>query len=225
MKYFLDTEFIDDGVTIDLISIGIIAEDGREFYYINEEFDPTKASQWVVDNVLSKLPKGPLGLNMERKAQFYNFFNSLFNKKNKCWVPSTLKIIYPYCSHQQQQDAMLWIPKKEIAERLKAFIGDDKQPEFWGAWAAYDWVVFCQLFGTMMDFPEGYPYYCNDIIQWLNQLELPREFLPSSPSDEHNALADARWVRDSYNLLKLVNNTKFNNEAYESDWEVEILNK
>jgi hypothetical protein len=207
-KYFLDTEFIEDGVTIDLISIGIIAEDGREFYYINEEFDPTKASQWVVDNVLSKLPKGPLGLKMKRKAEFYNFFNSLFNRKNKCWVPPTLKTIYPYCSHQQQQDAMLWIPKKEIANRIKDFIGDDKQPEFWAAWASYDWVVFCQLFGTMMDLPESYPYYCNDIIQCLNNLKLSREYLPPSPSDEHHALADAKWVKDSYYKIESYINYK-----------------
>ncbi len=30
MRYFLDTEFYEDGKTIDLISIGIVAEDGRE---------------------------------------------------------------------------------------------------------------------------------------------------------------------------------------------------
>jgi hypothetical protein len=30
MRYWLDTEFIEDGKTIDLISIGIVAEDGRE---------------------------------------------------------------------------------------------------------------------------------------------------------------------------------------------------
>lgn len=30
MRYFLDCEFIEDGRTIDLISIGIVAEDGRE---------------------------------------------------------------------------------------------------------------------------------------------------------------------------------------------------
>jgi hypothetical protein len=29
MKYYYDTEFIEDGRTIDLISIGIVAEDGR----------------------------------------------------------------------------------------------------------------------------------------------------------------------------------------------------
>ena len=32
MKFWFDTEFIEDGKTIDLISIGIVAEDGRTFY-------------------------------------------------------------------------------------------------------------------------------------------------------------------------------------------------
>ena len=56
MKYFYDTEFIEDGKTIDLISIGIVCEDGREYYAISREFKKRKASQWVKDNVLDKLP-------------------------------------------------------------------------------------------------------------------------------------------------------------------------
>ena len=39
MKYFIDTEFVDDGKTIDLISIGIVAEDGRELYVESADFD------------------------------------------------------------------------------------------------------------------------------------------------------------------------------------------
>lgn len=35
MKFFYDTEFIEDGKTIDLISIGIVAEDGLEYYAVN----------------------------------------------------------------------------------------------------------------------------------------------------------------------------------------------
>lgn len=31
MRYFYDTEFIEDGHTIELISIGVVAEDGREY--------------------------------------------------------------------------------------------------------------------------------------------------------------------------------------------------
>lgn len=56
MRYFYDTEFIDDGRTIDLISIGVAAEDGREYYAVSTEFDPDRAGPWVRKHVLPKLP-------------------------------------------------------------------------------------------------------------------------------------------------------------------------
>lgn len=51
MKYFLDTEFIEAPGHLDLISIGIVAEDGRTFYAESADVDWTRASQWVLDNV------------------------------------------------------------------------------------------------------------------------------------------------------------------------------
>jgi len=56
MRYFYDTEFIDDGRTIELISIGVIAEDGREYYAVSTEFNPDLAGPWVRKHVLPKLP-------------------------------------------------------------------------------------------------------------------------------------------------------------------------
>ena len=55
-RYFYDCEFIEDGVTIDLVSIGVVDENGREFYAVSTEFDPAKAIPWVRNNVLDKLP-------------------------------------------------------------------------------------------------------------------------------------------------------------------------
>jgi hypothetical protein len=57
-RFFYDTEFIEDGTTIDLVSIGVVDTEGREFYAISTQFDPTKAIPWVRRNVLDKLP-GP----------------------------------------------------------------------------------------------------------------------------------------------------------------------
>jgi 3'-5' exoribonuclease Rv2179c-like domain len=54
--YFYDCEFIEDGVTIDLVSIGVVDEYGREFYAVSTEFDPGKAIPWVRENVLKLLP-------------------------------------------------------------------------------------------------------------------------------------------------------------------------
>ena len=56
MRYFYDCEFIEDGHTIELVSIGVVAEDGREFYAVSTEFDPARAIPWVRRHVLSKLP-------------------------------------------------------------------------------------------------------------------------------------------------------------------------
>src|ERR1700722_11386002 len=56
VRYFYDTEFIDDGHTIELISIGVVAEDGREYYAVSTEFNPERAGGWVRANVLPKLP-------------------------------------------------------------------------------------------------------------------------------------------------------------------------
>ena len=38
------------------MSIGVVGEDGREFYAVSTEFDPTRAGAWVRSNVLPKLP-------------------------------------------------------------------------------------------------------------------------------------------------------------------------
>ena len=55
-RYFYDCEFIEDGRTIELVSIGVIAQDGREFYAVSTEFNPDRAAPWVRRHVLTKLP-------------------------------------------------------------------------------------------------------------------------------------------------------------------------
>jgi hypothetical protein len=56
VRFFYDCEFIEDGRTIDLISIGVVDEDGAEYYAVSTEFDPGAAGPWVRQNVLPKLP-------------------------------------------------------------------------------------------------------------------------------------------------------------------------
>jgi hypothetical protein len=169
MKYFYDTEFIEDGTTIDLISIGVVADNGREFYAISTEFNPKKASQWVKDNVLVHLP--------ERNVNLTD----------------------PFVSPRIKEESQAWMSCAEIMKRLFHFIGDDK-PEFWGYYSAYDHVALCQLFGTMMDLPKGWPMYTRDLKQWCDALGNPK--LPEQGKGEHHALADAKWNRAVYFFLE-----------------------
>lgn len=149
MRYWFDTEFIEDGKTIDLLSIGIVAEDGREYYAEIAEADHSRASQWVKDNVIVHL-KG---------------------------------------------DAK---PRRQVAEEIVAFVGE--HPEFWAYYADYDWVALCQLFGTMMDLPEGWPMYCRDLQQRRDE-QGGGVKLPEQSSTEHHALADAKWTKDAWEWL------------------------
>lgn len=56
LRYFLDTEFYEDGSTIDLISIGVACSDGREFYAASRNARLDRVSPWLRENVLPNLP-------------------------------------------------------------------------------------------------------------------------------------------------------------------------
>jgi 3' exoribonuclease, RNase T-like len=59
IKYFYDTEFMEDGKTIELLSIGVVCEDGREYYAVVRDADRSHANEWVKAFVLPHLG-GPL---------------------------------------------------------------------------------------------------------------------------------------------------------------------
>lgn len=96
-------------------------------------------------------------------------------------------------------------------------------PKFYGYYSDYDWVVFCQLFGQMMDLPTGFPMYCRDLQFMKEQLQekisdIPIEVWTGYPAqtNEHNALCDAQWNKELF---------KFLNKA-EDDWnETTLKNK
>ena len=174
MRYFLDTELVDTGYSIDLISLALVAEDGREFYALNVNCKWELASPWLWENVLIYLPPKPTE--------------------------------YEYGPLHQKQG---WLRHHEIAGRVYTFLGgerdqhrlqvDGETPDFWGYYAAYDWVAFCQLYGRMIDLPSGLPRHCNDLKQWCNQLGNPS--LPDKPKARHYALADARWNKQAWEFL------------------------
>ena len=55
MKIFFDTEFTGLHQKTTLISIGMVAEDGREFYCELNDYDQTQIDDWLQDNVIVNL--------------------------------------------------------------------------------------------------------------------------------------------------------------------------
>jgi hypothetical protein len=189
MKYWLDTEFIEDGKTIDLISIGVVAEDGRELYLLNVDCDWTKASQWVKDNVLASLPSKPsdFEFNEEHSAIGWVRHSNIGAMVHE-FVGGTVETVdIETDGSTGRSKIVLLIPESQ------------PKPEFWAYYADYDWVALCQCFGTMMDLPKGFPMYCRDIKQWCDMLGNPK--LPEQGKGEHNALEDARHNRVMWESL------------------------
>jgi hypothetical protein len=56
VRVFYDAEFATTAPTVELVSLGAVAEDGREFYAVSTEFDAAGAHPWVKENVLPQLP-------------------------------------------------------------------------------------------------------------------------------------------------------------------------
>jgi hypothetical protein len=173
-RYFVDTEFIEDGNTIDLLSLGIVAEDGRDNYWQSIECHRDRANDWVKANVLPQLEH--IGCGRDKTSTFYS----------PCGGPDI-----PSCS---------WRPRWAIVSELLHFCDAEQHgpPEFWGYYADYDWVAICQLFGRMIDLPKTWPMYCRDIKQWCDELGNPK--LPPQ-TGEHHALADAQWNRAAWQFL------------------------
>jgi len=89
-----------------------------------------------------------------------------------------------------------------IAEQLKYVLLENGKPELWAYFSDYDWVAFCQLYGRMIDLPEGFPMFCRDLKQLMDEYGVKRDDLPAQRGAAHDALADAEWNRESYLWIK-----------------------
>lgn len=178
MRYFYDCEFLEDGHKIDLISIGIVADDGREYYAVNHDADWDRISRhhWLCSNVVPSLPlrdkpKRPSGLS---NRTLFSIDTSDVRVKPK------------------------WVIANEVREFLLAANPqqDAGQVELWAHYGAYDHVALCQLWGSMTRLPKGIPMFTHDIMQAAAGRELPEQ-----PGGAHNALEDARHVRAMWEHL------------------------
>lgn len=157
-RIYFDTEFLENGRTIDLLSIGLVDDRGRTFYAIDAECDIDQANDWVRAHVLPLLhtPDGPS------------------------------------------------LPRAALRQAVLDFCGAQGPLEFWAYNGAFDWVVLCQLFGSMRTFPDQWPTYCMDIKQWRDHLRGtgPRPALPKQTTPVHHALNDALWVKEAWHALE-----------------------
>ena len=173
--YCYDTEFLEDGKTIELISIGIVSNDGREYYAVNSDMDVDRIRKdsWLLENVWKHLP-----LRGYRSHLVTVGCGNEIRTKDAGILDTKDVRVKPK-----------WVIANEVRDFLLAGSGE---PELFAYYAAYDHVALAQLWGRMINLPEGIPMWTHDLMQYLEQM--PEDFQkPPQDGDEHHALADARW--------------------------------
>jgi len=153
-------------------------------YFIDTEFNERPGSIELIS----------LGITSDSGASAY-WESSEFNE-DLCndWVREN---VLPHLRPVKER-----LTLSQIRDSVIKLTEHDQNPVFWAYYGGYDWVVFCWLFGTMMDLPENFPKLCLDLQQWWIQLGKP-DIKQHDPEFEHHALVDAQWNRELYaRLLK-----------------------
>lgn len=190
-KIFLDTEFIlyerDGQRDVDLVSIGMVDDDGRTFYGQVATAPFYHASPWVQTHVLEKLTPCPNTPNI-KLAQQPDYHTAGPGMVGSMGKRASCGAGCPWFSPIELRDAIRnWVDRTA------------HPPEFWGYFVAYDWYLLTRLFGSFIELPPGWPQHAFDIVQYAHQLQRAIEF--SENSGTHNALNDAHMTRAAYVAL------------------------
>jgi hypothetical protein len=176
MKVFFDTEFTGLHQNTSLISIGLIAEDGRYFYGELRDYDKSQLNDWLKENVIAHTSYLKETDNLETASKSYNY------------------VYMPF------QD------KKQLAYDLAEWLNQFSGVEMWSDCLAYDWVLFNSIFGTAFDIPRSVYYIPFDIctlfkIKGIDPDINREEFANMACDEKHNALYDAKVIKACYEKL------------------------
>jgi len=177
-RYFYDTEFLEDGKTIELISIGIVCEDGREYYAVNVEAPWRRVTEheWLTANVVPHLPRAYQDLPDCLTGRWgIDFGHPDFKSRDL------------------------------ISAEIEAFLTGDV--ELWADYCAYDHVVLAQMWGPMVGLPDNIPMHTNDIQTFAAMNGVSRVVLGNAVItgvNAHHALADARDVKRQFEYIQNV---------------------
>jgi len=198
MNIFFDTEFTGLHKDTKLISIGMVAEDGKKFYAEFTDYDIDKCrddewlSKYVIDNLLLTNIDNGSGTNLTLAD---GTIIDMYIKGDKTAIRNGIvDFIYPYHAPELEKIQL---------------VSDCSH---------YDMVLFIDIFGSAFQMPLYISPVCydinNDIAKFLNipfhdAFDISREvFIDKianknySTNLKHNALYDAIVIKDIYDAVR-----------------------
>jgi hypothetical protein len=179
-KLFFDSEFTGLRQNTTLISLGIVAEDGRAFYAEFTDYDKSQVDDWLETNVIAHL-KYPKDAPHNSTAMNGWTFEVVGDKE---------------------------FVKNELVKWLNLIGSPDQQFQMVSDHSAYDWMLFCDLFGDAFGIPKCIYYIPLDICTMFYDYgideDISREKFTKDTQIEgvkHNALYDARVIKACFDKI------------------------
>lgn len=190
MKIFFDTEFTGLHQNTTLISIGLVSEDGESFYAELTDFDRRQVDQWIQENVIDRL--------MLLDGIGYADEKDMRVSGPRAKVEHYLR---KWLTHQSTKNAVYGDMRNVFPDR------HPQKLEIWSDCYAYDWVLFCDLFGGALNIPDCVYYIPFDLSTFFKVKGIDpdisrEEFTGLVGGDKHNALWDAEVIKACYDKME-----------------------
>lgn len=186
MNIFFDTEFTGLHQNTTLISIGLVSEDGDTFYAEFTDYDARQVDQWIQANVIDNLTllegivfadEKDMRVSGPRAKVEHYLRKWLLEQSTKNAVYGDMRNVFP-----------------------------DRHPqklEMWSDCYAYDWVLFCDLFGGALSVPDCVYYIPFDLstlfkVKGINPDVSREEYAGMGEGEKHFALWDAKVIKACY---------------------------
>ena len=187
MNIYFDTEFTGLHKNTTLISLGMVADNGKSFYAEFTDYDESQCDDWIKENVIANLKfKG---------GQFTRLLRHDDGRPNINAIE-------------------MRAPKEIVREQLRTWLKQFDSVQFVSDVCHYDFVLLIDLFGTAFDLPSNVNASCHDINQDIARhygisekeaFDLSREELLKNvgifDGAKHNSLYDAFIIRTIYYSL------------------------
>jgi hypothetical protein len=205
-KLYFDTEFTGLHQNTTLISIGIVSDTGKAFYAEFTDYDETQVDDWILKNVIHKLKLVGIVL-LTKSGAFQRVSDSVKgvydieiveeNDVSKNMISSMSDTAFYECTGNTNF----------VTERLKEWLKTFGECEMYSDVYAWDWILFCQLFGGAMNIPSNIYYIPQDLASTLKcngiDPDISRiEFSGMENTENHNSLSDALIIKACFEKIE-----------------------
>ena len=185
-KIFFDCEFTGLHQNTTLISIGMVTDDNRYFYAELVDYDKSQLNDWLMKNVIANLRYGE---RLENEYQHGVYIRRVVGDGD-------------------DYSLTLQCDKTKLRRELDKWLAQFGEVKIISDCLAYDWVLFCEIFGGAMNLPKNIYYIPFDLSTMFYEKgidpDIDREKFADFKSKycKHNSLHDAGVIRECYYKLQ-----------------------